>query len=487
MKNLVQLSELEGVEILEVRQIVNRDRDRPDFDNRYFKMLYFIAREGIGSTFRKYFAHKQEQVRYLTFLTIIRDERKYLNISVQSQEDPSQFVIANLFYPSGHIDEGYVESNIEKLLKVFNQYGGEVDYGILNLNHDSPLSLEIKIKAVEERYDTGLFIYGLGGYVRMFIMHHFKRIKKIACIDYKSKVARSFQLKYGFLHSFLVPRSSYPLLKNVERPVVIIATYHSDHATIAEEVYETNQASEIFIEKPPAVTLEDLDKLINLYKRGARLQMGFNRRFISFSQEVRSLVRERPVIVTCSVKEVVISPNHWYFWENQGTRITGNVVHWFDLANYWIQSLPVEINVMSGPDDMESSSISVLYEDGSILNITASDRGNSLRGVQEKIEIRSGNETIFIDDFNCMVHQRQNGIRSKKRKFRRDKGHSRMYRNFAQIIDGNSSSEYTVTDLINASVVTYTASKMIREGIRTMRIEETLRRYHEGTSKIHSR
>jgi len=480
MRNLVQLSEIEGFKIEEVKQFEDRDRDRPDFDHRYLKILYFFIKEGIISTLRKYYAHKQEQIRYLTFLKVLHAGNIYLNISVQSQTNSSDFVISNEFYPFVEIEYEGIQEKLELYLERFNQFADQAGYELFKIKTDTPFSFNLKSQTYKEQFDQGLFIYGLGGYVNMFIMHHFKKFKKIACVDYKAKVSRAFQEKFGFRHSFLVPRDSYQILQQTKRPIVIIAAYHSDHATLAEEIHNTNPDTQIFIEKPPTVTLEDLGKLTNLYRKGAALHMGFNRRFIPWSKDVRDLVKGQIMVVTCSVKEVLISSNHWYFWENQGTRVTGNVVHWFDLANYWIESKPEEINVIASPDNLESSAISVLYRNGSVLNITASDRGNSLRGVQEKIEVRFGNETIFIDDFTSFVHLKSNGVMRKRRRLHRDKGHSRMYGDFSRIVNGQMRPEYPVTDLINTSVVTYYASKILREGTRSVNIGEVIDKYHSA-------
>lgn len=482
-RSLVQLSELEGLEIKEVKQLENRDRDRPDFDNRYLKILYFFWKEGIISTLRKYYAHKQEQVRYLTILLVTHSGETYVNVSVQSQTDPSRFVISNEFFPYSKIKYNSIQENIEHYLDAFNQLSGKAHYEILGVKTDSPLHFALKERTYNETFEQGLFVYGLGGYVRMFIMHHFKGLEKIACVDYRATVSSAFQEKYSFRYGFLISEDSFPVLKQTRYPVAIIATYHSDHARLAEAIYHANPNTQIFLEKPPAVTLEDLEKLIVLFRKGASIEVGFNRRYIPWSSVVKKQLEGKVPIITCTVKEVVISPNHWYFWENQGTRVTGNVVHWFDLANYWIQSEPVEINVMAGPENIESSAISVLYRNGSVLNITASDTGNSMRGVQERMEIRFDNETIFIDDFNSLLHIRRSGVRRVRRKIRRTKGHSRMYRDFSKKLGGGSTWNYPLKDLINTSVVTYYASKMLKEGTRNLHIGEIIDQYHAMDTK----
>ncbi len=477
MKDLVRYSCLEGTDIKEVFQFENRDRDRPEFDNQYLKLLYFFAREGIVSTLRKVFAHKQEQVRFFTILRVTSRGKSYVNLSVQSQRSPSDFVIENRFYPDLDFNHDEIRLDLEKYLEQFNQFAGKLDYSGICAESVQPVSFAIRQHPPAGSSEKGLFIFGLGGYVKMFIMHHFRKAEKVACVDYKSKITWDFQKRYGFRHGFLVPQSSFPLIRSTGKPAVIIATYHSDHALLAEQVYQCNPNSQIFIEKPPTVTLEDLDRLIRLYNDGASIEIGFNRRFIPFNGYVKRALTGERVIVSCSIKEVLISPNHWYLWKNQGTRVTGNVVHWFDLAQYWIQSTPLELTVMADAEDTESASISVLYRNGSILNITASDQGNSMRGVQEKIEIRYGNQTITINDYLWLQHVRSNGRRIHKRRIRRDKGHSRMYSNFRSILDGRKESLYPAVDLIHTSLLTYYTSKMLREGSRTMVIGDIVDQY----------
>ena len=477
MSHLVQLKDLKGLTVIDIKQFENNDRDRPDFNNKYLKMLYFLRWEGIVNTIRKYIAHKYRQQRYLTFLVIEFDHKKYVNISTQSQTNTNDFVINNKFYLYLDLDYEDISKRVEYYLSKFNQFGENENYGVFNIDLSPSISLQLVQQSFEEKYDDGLFIYGLGGYVKMFIIQHFKNIKKLACIDYKAWITKDFQKKYGFIYSFNTPESSFPLLKNTRRPIAIIATYHSDHSSLAYKIHEINPNTVFFIEKPPTVTLEDLNKLIKLYNKKAIIEIGFNRRFIGYSKYVKEKVKNKIVIITCSVKEVLISSNHWYFWKNQGTRITGNAVHWFDLANWWIQSKPIEINIVANPKDHETSAISVLYQNGSILNITVSDKGNSLRGVQEKIEVRFDNETIFIDDFLSLTHIKNNGIKVRNYKLFREKGHNLMYKNFKKIIQNEKSSDYSVYDLINTSIVTFYASNMLKNVIRSMSIENEINKY----------
>ncbi len=76
----------------------------------------------------------------------------------------------------------------------------------------------------------------------------------------------------------------------------------------------------------------------------------------------------------------------------------------------------------------------------------ATDQGNSLRGVQEYIDIRRGDLTVSIDDFLRMKIQRHGHQLIQKALFR-DKGHKRMYCQFIDNIQKERAPEYSDMDL----------------------------------------
>ena len=90
---------------------------------------------------------------------------------------------------------------------------------------------------------------------------------------------------------------------------------------------------------------------------------------------------------------------------NQGTRITGNLCHWIDLAVFFLEDNPLPVWVtmsprMPGtePGSDEERVLTVTFEDGSLLTVLGTTRGDDIRGVQEQIDIRRGRTTITIDD-----------------------------------------------------------------------------------------
>jgi len=165
----------------------------------------------------------------------------------------------------------------------------------------------------------------------------------------------------------------------------------------------------------------------------------------------------RPLSISIIVKELKLPVTHWYFWPNQGTRISGNLCHWIDLVMHFSSSIPSKIVMLNSGDTL---ALSILFKDGTLSNITASDLGDDLRGVEEYIEIRGGDKTISIYDFKKLV------IRSGKfkkviRRLRRNKGHDAMYSSLKQAWLEDKEPQYPDEHIYWVSYIIETASKML--------------------------
>ncbi len=448
--------------------------DRPEVSNKYRKLFFFLLREGIIKTFRKIQSKRNKDLKFPYFLTCLEIDvngKKYYNLSTQTTQKEKDFVIENVFFLNDNFD---IKQDFFTLNNaVFNQFNNTNTVTYKDYIHLD----EIEQTAIDTTTKKGVFLYGLGDYARVFIAPHLKRQNKLYCVDYKAPLAKHYKNNYGFEQFALVPQETYNTVAKVSNPLAIIATYHSDHTNIALDLYNHNPNTQIFIEKPPIVTLNDLKKLITLYNKGAKIDIGYNRRYIPVNQKIREQIRGKQVMINIVVKEILINNNHWYFWENQGTRITGNLTHWLDLATFWIDEKPTEINVISADTTDETIAVSVLYSNGSLLNISVSDKGNALRGVQEKIEIRTKEESFYIDDYLKYSHTKSTGKINHKRFIKRLKGHENMYKHVIKWHEKKEPARYTVKDLVYSSLLTHYTAKMFKENIRTFNIMEEIEHY----------
>jgi predicted dehydrogenase len=252
--------------------------------------------------------------------------------------------------------------------------------------------------------------------------------------------------------------------------LVVVATAHDSHARLASLAVRAGHRA--FLEKPPTVTSEDVLQLVDATVASpGQVEIGFNRRYHPLVRRARrALDREQgPTSITCLVKEVDLEPSHWYLWPNQGTRITGNLCHWIDLAVFLLgEPLPVSLTLspqVSGaghPID-EERVLTVTFDDGSLLTILATNRGDDIRGVQEQIEIRRGRTTIVLDDL-WKMRVRRGGTDRRSRTLFRDKAHREMYRQALNRFVGGEPAAYPPADMVVVSAIQIAASRLASSG-----------------------
>ena len=332
----------------------------------------------------------------------------------------------------------------------------------------------------EENAKYDLFLAGAGVYSYAYILPTMKNVRHHTIIDLNPILSSVMGEKFNFRYCDTSCERALEKLAAVENPILIIATYHSTHVPIAEKALSWNPKTIIMIEKPPATTSGQLTRLMDLRKNGCFVEIGYNRRYSQFVRMAKEILAEHegPITMTCIVREKNIPLTHWYYWPSQGTRVTGNLSHWIDLGVFFIQKKPVSFTSISASKKFvaDEPAISVLFEDGSLLNIVASDKGNSLRGIQEYIDIRRGDLTIKINDFLNMTVQ-EDGRQKIYRSIIRDKGHRRMYDEFMKKCSKNMSPKYPIKDLL----ITTSLYIEIKDALmkRQHFIELDMKNYHE--------
>ena len=465
MGKIVRFNILQFNKLVSVEQQYLDAKERPEVTDKLRKLLFFSRREGLVRTSKKILSKGDtfQLKKFLTIITVESNGKLFANYSSQTSENPEHFVLRNEFF---EIESTVTFQNISKN-KNFNQFVETPNKNSIKLAVSEYANQEVTYA------EKGVFLYGLGDYARVYIAPNIKTENKSFCVDYNHSLAAHYKENYKYQHFGLVPEESYYALEKTKNPLAIIATYHSDHTRIAKEIFETNPSTFIFIEKPPCVTLDDIKTLTALYEKGANLEIGYNRRFIPLNQKIRDAFYVQQKVITISVKEILINENHWYFWPNQGTRITGNLTHWLDLAVFWINGEPVEINLMASPSKDETMAVSVLFSEGSLLNITVSDKGNSLRGVQENIEVRTKDETVNIQDYTQYSWTSNNGRKNTVNKSIRNKGHDAMYKHLVKAYHNKAEVKYTKEDLLKSATLTYYVSEMYKNDVRNKSFDNT--------------
>ena len=312
-------------------------------------------------------------------------------------------------------------------------------------------------------------VLGGGDYTRSEIIPALRRgrLSLYAVANREPQIAALVGREYGFA---LATTDSERAIAELPAPgLVIVATAHDSHTRLACAAVKAGHR--VFLEKPPTVTVEDVHQLAEAMKANpGAIEIGFNRRHHPLVRKARAQLQKEsgPTSISCTVKELTFQEDHWYFWPNQGTRITGNLCHWIDFAVFLIDGNPMPISVtlsprMPGtePGSDEERVLTITFEDGSLLTILGTTRGDDIRGVQEQMDIRRGRTTITIDDlWKCRI--RQNGIERYSRTLFRDKAHTAMYREGLDRIVGGQPSVYPVRDVVVVSAIQIAASDLAR-------------------------
>jgi len=282
------------------------------------------------------------------------------------------------------------------LAKVKGQYHMKRHFDILP---DCPNSSSISNPLVA--------IVGCGNFSYSNIAFYLTRIirpDKIICMDKCIDKSASLFSDYR-LHSYT--DSIDVIASNPSVKIVYIASNHASHASYAARCLDSGK--HVHIEKPHVVTYEDLELLLSAIARnpGLKVFLGFNRpksRLFKLLTSYLSL-ESGPLMVNWFIAGHEIPDNHWYFMEDEGGRILGNLCHWTDLTLHLVglnEAFPCKI-VPATPSDSKSDFIvSLNFADRSCATFTFSAKGHSFEGVREVLNIHKGNLTGSLTNFQTL-------------------------------------------------------------------------------------
>lgn len=326
---------------------------------------------------------------------------------------------------------------------------------IINYNSatEDILSSKVEInKSLAKPSSATIGIIGAGNFTSAMI------VPTLSKLDAKIKYIASSNGLSGTLlakkYAIGYSTSSYSeILKDSEIDAVIITTRHNQHA---KQVLESlNSKKHVFVEKPLAINLEDLDNILKCKNEiNQTITIGFNRRFSPFSQAAKEALGSNPgpinVIATMNAGEIPL--DHWTQDMDQGGgRIIGEACHYIDLISYFtsskVKSVLLAANGTSPRDNTDNASILLKYDNGSLGVINYFSNG-SKSYPKERIEIFQSGKNIIIDNFKQIQFF---GFRNKGFKKTQDKGHSNQFKNWLNMIQKGGESIIPFDSIYNTS------------------------------------
>lgn len=219
--------------------------------------------------------------------------------------------------------------------------------------------------------------------------------------------------------------SADEVLADDDVDVVVVATRHDSHAELTRRALDSGKA--VFVEKPLAISEDELETLVPLLAEEARLVVDFNRAFAPAADKVRAHFagRSDPLALHYRVNAGFVDAGSWVRDPRTGGgRLVGEACHFVDFCGAIVGS-PLETvaaaGLGAGPRtlDGDNFSLTLLYADGSVATIAYVASG-SPRMTKERVEVIGAGRSAVIDDFRSLELDGS----SRGRRGRRDKGHA---------------------------------------------------------------
>ena len=259
------------------------------------------------------------------------------------------------------------------------------------------------------------------------------------------------------------------LLNDDRVNAVFVVTGHDTHARFVVEALRAGK--HVFVEKPLAITEEELAEVENAVRRhpGQLLMVGFNRRFSPHTVRLKELLAGRggPLCMNMTVNAGALPADHWtQSPERGGGRIVGEGCHFIDLLSF-IADSPVRsvsaVMVGDGPAVREDKMSMVLsFADGSVGTINYFANGTKSYP-KEMLEVFSDGRVLRLENFRVTRGFGFKGFR-KLRTARQDKGHAAEISAFVQRVEGGGEALMRLERLVNVTRASLAAVRSAREG-----------------------
>lgn len=189
--------------------------------------------------------------------------------------------------------------------------------------------------------------------------------------------------------------------------LVYVASNHASHAEYAIRCIEAGK--HVHIEKPHVVSEAQLKRLAVAMRAypSSRVFLGFNRPRTQLFRKLQSLLANEagPLMINWFVAGHEIPDDHWYFDEQEGGRVLGNLCHWTDLTLQLVgmkNAFPCMIVPATPPESKSDYVVSLVFADKSCASITFSAKGHTFEGVREVLNIHKGNLLGNLTDFQSL-------------------------------------------------------------------------------------
>ncbi len=247
------------------------------------------------------------------------------------------------------------------------------------------------------------------------------------------------------------------MLSDPSIDLIIITTRHNEHARMVRESLQAGK--HVFVEKPLALSKDELESIIEAYDGSKTLTVGFNRRFSPHMVQVKKLVGNVQMNVIATMNAGNIPANVWvHDMKVGGGRIVGEACHYMDLITYLtgsrIKAVCMNAMGINPQTNTDNASILLEYENGSTGVINYFANGSKAYS-KERIEVYAQDRTVITDNFRLTEGFGFNGF--SKLKTTIDKGHAAQFKLLVDRVKNGGGALVPFDEIVNTTLASFAA------------------------------
>ena len=307
----------------------------------------------------------------------------------------------------------------------------------------------------------GIGIIGAGNFTKMTMLPALQQANaSLVCIASKGGVSGTALAQK---HKIQKSTTDYKtILNNDQVGLVMITTRHDQHAKMVVESLKAGK--HVFVEKPLAITYEQLQTVLSAYDGSKTVTVGFNRRFSPHIQKMKQLLGAATMNVIATMNAGFIPSNVWvHDMKTGGGRIIGEACHYIDLITYLTGSKvkAVCMNAMgvNPQENTDNASILLQYENGSTGVINYFSNGSKSYS-KERVEVYSQERTLVMDNFRTTEGFGFKGF--SKLKTSLDKGHKAQFKQLVDSVLHGGNAMIPFDEIVNTTVASFAAIQSLK-------------------------
>lgn len=353
-------------------------------------------------------------------------------------------------------------------LKIYGEIGSSKSIASILKYEESEGTPKTTIQLKEVSY-TGqkgvIGIIGAGNFTKMTMLPALKG----SGAQYKYIVSKggvtgtAMAQKHGFSHS---TTNVEDVLQDTEVDLVLITTRHNLHASMTVKCLEAGK--HVFVEKPLALNIEELAKVIEAHQKSAKTVMiGFNRRFSPHAEKMKMLLGNSQMNVIATMNAGNLPANVWvHDMIIGGGRIIGEACHFIDLITYLtgskVKAVCMNAMGLNPEENTDNATILLKYENGSTGVINYFSNGSKAYS-KERVEVYSQERTLIMDNFRITQGFGFKGFSKLKTSI--DKGHKNQFHKLISQIKNGGEVLIPFEEIVNTTKTSFAAIESLQKGV----------------------